>query len=30
MADKPNILFILVDQMRMPPSQPNLTPRLES
>lgn len=30
MADKPNILFILVDQMRMPPSQPNLTPRLEA
>jgi arylsulfatase A-like enzyme len=29
MADKPNILFILVDQMRMPPSQPNLTPRLK-
>src|SRR5690349_12874733 len=29
MASKPNILFILVDQMRMPPSQPNLTPRLK-
>lgn len=29
MASKPNILFILVDQMRMPPSQPNLTSRLE-
>ena len=29
MATQPNILFILVDQMRMPPSQPNLTPRLE-
>jgi arylsulfatase A-like enzyme len=28
MADNPNILFILVDQMRMPPSQANLTPRL--
>ena len=28
MAGKPNILFILVDQLRMPPSQANLTPRL--
>lgn len=28
MSMKPNILFILVDQMRMPPSQVNLTPRL--
>lgn len=29
MADKPNLLFILVDQMRMPPQQANITPRLE-
>lgn len=28
MAGKPNILFILVDQMRMPPDQANLTPAL--
>jgi arylsulfatase A-like enzyme len=28
MSMKPNILFILVDQMRMPPSQVNLTPRI--
>lgn len=28
MTAKPNILFILVDQMRMPPDQVNLTPRL--
>ena len=27
-ANKPNILFILVDQMRMPPNQINLTPRI--
>lgn len=29
MANKPNILFFLVDQMRMPPVQSNLTPRLK-
>ena len=27
-ATQPNILFILVDQMRMPPSQANLTPEI--
>src|SRR4029079_6620178 len=29
MVNRPNFLFILVDQMRVPPSQPNLTPRLK-
>ncbi|MBL8300226.1 MAG: sulfatase-like hydrolase/transferase [Rhodanobacteraceae bacterium] len=29
MTTRPNILLVLVDQMRMPPSQPNLGPRLE-
>lgn len=29
MSDKPNILFILVDQMRIPPEQANITPRVE-
>jgi arylsulfatase A-like enzyme len=28
-SEKPNILFILVDQLRMPPDQANLTPRLK-
>jgi arylsulfatase A-like enzyme len=29
MTEKANILFILVDQMRVPPDQANITPRLE-
>jgi hypothetical protein len=28
MDQKPNILFMLVDQMRMPPPQSNLTPQI--